>query len=168
MDLLVSIRTALSDLRRQTKEKHQRHYSVGDLLSDRWETALGYGFGKGTSCYDNVLILGEVTVGKDCWIGPNVILDGSGGLSIGDHVDICAGVQIYSHHTVRRATSGGVEPIEYGSTQIGSRVYVGPQAVISMGVSIGDGAIVGAMSFVNRNVPAGARVWGIPAAERAE
>jgi acetyltransferase-like isoleucine patch superfamily enzyme len=32
-----------------------------------------------------------------------------------------------------------------------------------MGVTIGDGAVIGAMSFVNRDVPAGARAWGTPA-----
>jgi acetyltransferase-like isoleucine patch superfamily enzyme len=168
MDLLTTLRALLSDLRQQTWEKHKRHISVGDLLTDRWETARYHGFGEGTSCYDNVLILGSVTVGKNCWIGPNVILDGSGGLSIGDHVDICAGVQIYSHSTVRRATSGGIDPIEYAPTRIGSRAYIGPQSVIQKGVTIGDDVIIGAMSFVNRDVPTGAKAWGIPAVVRAE
>jgi acetyltransferase-like isoleucine patch superfamily enzyme len=51
----------------------------------------------------------DVTVGKNCWIGPNVILDGSGGgLFIGDYVDISAGVHIYTHDTVKRAISGAL------------------------------------------------------------
>jgi acetyltransferase-like isoleucine patch superfamily enzyme len=53
-------------------------YQSGDLLTDRRGIARDYGFGSGTSCYDNVLILGDVTVGKHCWIGPNVILKGVG------------------------------------------------------------------------------------------
>jgi acetyltransferase-like isoleucine patch superfamily enzyme len=166
MDLLGPIRTLLSDLRREMREKHRRHVSTGDLLSDRWETARNHGFGEGTSCYDNVLILGAVRVGKNCWIGPNVVLDGSGDLSIGDHVDISAGVQIYTHSTVRRALSGGTEPIDYASTRIGSRVYIGPQSVIEKGVTIGDDVIIGALSLVNHNVPAGTKVWGAPAKPR--
>jgi acetyltransferase-like isoleucine patch superfamily enzyme len=166
MELLAAIRALLSDLRREMREKHRRHVPTGDLLSDRWETARSYGFGEGTSCYDNVLILGAVSVGKNCWIGPNVVLDGSGGLSIGDHVDISAGVQIYTHSTVRRALSGGTEPIDHAPTRIGSRVYIGPQAVIEKGVSIGDNVIIGAMSLVNRDIPAGSKVWGIPARPR--
>jgi UDP-3-O-[3-hydroxymyristoyl] glucosamine N-acyltransferase len=79
-----SIRALIADLRREMREKLRRHVSVGDLLTDRWEIARDYGFGEGTSCYDNVLILGDVKVGKHCWIGPNVILDGQGGLTIGD------------------------------------------------------------------------------------
>jgi acetyltransferase-like isoleucine patch superfamily enzyme len=108
-----------------------------------------------------------VTVGKNCWIGPNVILDGSGGgLSIGDYVDISAGVHIYTHNTVNRAISGGVAGVEYAPTRIGSRVYIGPQSVIQKGITIGDRVVIGAMSLVNRDVPSDSRVWGIPAASR--
>ena len=166
MDVLAEIRALLAKLRREMQEKYRRHVSTGDLLSDRWETARHLGFGEGTSCYDNVLVLGDVSVGKHCWIGPNVVLDGSGGLTIGDHVDVCAGSQIYTHSTVRRAVSGGKEPVTYAPTRLGSQIYIGPQTVIAMGVTIGDGAIVGTMSLVDRDVPAGAKVWGIPARPR--
>ena len=164
MLLLEEIHTLINRLRREKREQYQRHVSVGDLLTDRWEIARDYGFGEGTSCYDNVLILGNVTVGRNCWIGPNVILDGSGGeLSIGDYVDISAGVHIYTHHTVRRALSGGVAPVEYAPTRIGSRVYIGPQSIIQKGITIGDGVVIGAMSLVNRDVSSNTKVWGIPA-----
>ena len=66
------------------KINHNRSLSLGDYMNDRWERAEKEGFGKGTSVYDNVLILGDVKVGKHCWIGPNVVLDGSGGLEIGE------------------------------------------------------------------------------------
>ena len=33
--------------------------------------------------YDSVLVIGDVQVGKNTWIGPFVVLDGSGGLEIG-------------------------------------------------------------------------------------
>lgn len=163
MDILAAFQALLSDLRKEKREKYQRHVSVGDLLTDRWEVAREHGFGAGTSCYDNVLILGNVTVGKHCWIGPNVVLDGSGGLSIGDYVDICAGVQIYSHDTVRRVQSGGVDPIDYAPTRIGSRVFIGAQTVIQKGIVIGDNVVIGALSFVNADIATGTKVYGAPA-----
>ncbi|WP_416897829.1 MAG: acyltransferase [Minwuia sp.] len=144
-------------------ERFERSVSFGDAFTDRWERAARAGFGEGTSVYDNVLILGDVTVGKHVWIGPNCILDGSGGLVIGDHCSISAGVQIYTHHTVRKATSMGAEPIDHAPTRIGSGVYIGPNSVIQMGVTIGDRAVIGALSFVNRDVPEGGRVGGSPA-----
>jgi acetyltransferase-like isoleucine patch superfamily enzyme len=166
--LLDSFKQILKELRLEMLTKFKRHVSLADLLTDRWETAKFYGFGEGTSCYNNVLILGNVVVGKNTWIGPNVILDGSGDLTIGDYVSISSGVQIYTHHTVDWSVSLGKEPIKRKPTKIGSGVYIGPNSVVQMGVTIGDGAAIGAMSFVNRDVPAGAKFFGIPARSHAE
>tara|TARA_Y100001935_G_C17260672_1_gene486198 strand:+ start:332 stop:817 length:486 start_codon:yes stop_codon:yes gene_type:complete len=143
----------IKKLRSKIYEKYNRHVSIQDLLSDRWETAKFYGFGEGTSCYNNVLILGDVTVGKNCWIGPNVILDGTGGLTIGDNVDISAGVHIYTHHTIDKATLKGDQKIKTMSTEIGSNVYIGPNSVLQMGISIGAESVIGALSFVNKDIP---------------
>ena len=163
MDLLEQLQLLQDELLRQTQERFQRTLPFGDLVGDRWAKAKFLGFGEGSSCYDNVLVLGDVKVGKHTWIGPNVILDGSGGLEIGDYCSISAGVQIYTHHTVRWATTLGQAEAERRPTRIGSGVYLGPQAVVQMGVTIGDRAVIGALSFVNRDIPAGARAWGVPA-----
>lgn len=160
MDLKDDLQSLLRELRYSMKNKFNRHVSVQDLLTDRWETAKFYGFGEGTSCYNNVLIIGDVKVGKNTWIGPNVILDGSGGLEIGDYVSISAGVQIYTHNTVDWSTSLGKEPIEKEATKIGDGVYLGPNSIIQMGTTIGDRAIVGAMSFVNKKIPDEGKWYG--------
>ena len=164
--LLNTIKQAIKVLRLEKFRKFKRHVSICDLLSDRWETARFYGFGEGTSCYNNVLILGNVTVGKNTWIGPNVILDGSGDLTIGDYVSISSGVQIYTHQTVDWSVSLGEKPVKKMATRVGNGVYIGPNSVVQMGVTIEDGAIIGAMSFVNKDVPAGGRYFGIPAVSR--
>jgi acetyltransferase-like isoleucine patch superfamily enzyme len=119
--------------------------------------------GKGTSCYDNMLVIGDVRVGRHTRVGPNVVLDGSGGLVIGDYCSISAGVGIYTHHTVKWATTMGRAEPERAPTSVGHGVYIGPNSVIQMGVTIGDRAVIGALSFVNRDVPAGGRVYGTPA-----
>lgn len=149
-------------LRKYKLIKYKRHVSLGDLIFDREETAKFLGFGDGSTCYDNVLVIGDVKVGKNTWIGPNVILDGSGGLEIGDHVSISAGVQIYSHHTVERSNSLGKAPTKLGKTIIGDGVYIGPNSIIQLGVRIGNSSIVGALSFVNRDVPPNSKAYGAP------
>lgn len=162
-EFIAQLRAAYRHLQARKREEFRRHVAFGDLISERAEIAAAYGFGDGTTCYDNVLILGDVTVGRHSWIGPNVILDGQGGLVIGDYVSVSAGVQIYTHDTVAWSTSRGAQPMVKSPTRIGSGVYIGPNSVIERGVTIGDGAVIGAMSFVNADVPAGARAWGVPA-----
>lgn len=163
-DLAVSV---LDLLRDRLRANHHRILPVGDLLSDRWEKARYLGFGEGSSIYDSSLVFGDVRVGVNTWIGPFTILDGSGGgLTIGDHCSISAGVQIYTHDSVERALSGGVAPLSKAPVSIGSRCYLGPNAVIAKGVHIGDGCVVGAHSLVLEDVPTGVRVFGSPAKPR--
>jgi acetyltransferase-like isoleucine patch superfamily enzyme len=157
------LREIYEKLRDRMKRQFSRTVSFADYFTDRWERARYEGFGEGTSVYDNVLILGEVKVGRNTWIGPNVILDGKGGLAIGDYCSISASVQIYTHDTVRWSTSLGKADIEYKPTLIGNGVYIGPGAIVQMGVKIGDQAVIGALSLVNRDVPERARAYGIPA-----
>ena len=52
-----------------------------------------------------------------------------------------------------------------GDTVIGSDVWIGYEAVILQGVTIGDGAIVGTRAVVTRDVPPYAVVGGVPARE---
>ena len=132
------IQTLLTSLRIRMKAQHNRHVSTGQLLYDRWELARDYEFGEGTSVYDDVLILGDVRVGKDCWIGPSVILDGSGGLQIGDYVDIGAGAHLYSHNTIQRALTGHAAPVFYNATRVGHCCFIAPNTVIAAGTVLAD------------------------------
>jgi len=144
-------------------KNYNRSLPFADILFDRWERAKLLGFGEDTSIYDNCVILGNVKVGKNTWIGPNTVLDGSGELTIGNNCSISAGVQIYSHDSVKWATSGGVDKYEYGQTNIGNNCYVAPNVIIAKGVALGDGCIVGANSFVNSSFSAGRKIAGNPA-----
>jgi len=149
-------------LRTFTKQKWNRFLPLADHLSDRWKKAEALGFGPGASIYDSALVLGDVRVGEKTWIGPNTVLDGSGGLEIGAFCSISAGVQIYSHDAVGWSLSGGKKPIERASTRIGSRCYIGPNAIISRGITIGDGCVIGANSLVTQDIPSGSKAFGTP------
>lgn len=48
-------------------------------------------------------------------------------------------------------------------TTIGNDVWIGSQSIIRQGVTIGDGAVIGCNSFVNKDVPSYAIVVGSPA-----
>ena len=161
-DLLNQLRTFWQDRRQQVNAEFNRHLPFGDYIVDRWAKAEALGFGKGASVYDSAHVFGDVSVGDDSWIGPFTILDGSGGLSIGNNCSISAGVQIYSHDTVQWAISGGEAKAEKAPTRIGNNCYIGPNAVIAKGVTIGDGCIIGAGSLVLHDIPAGSKAHGTP------
>lgn len=150
-------------LRKIKLEDYRRFVSIGDLLSERSTNAQQLGFGEGSSCYDNVLVLGNVTVGENTWIGPNVILDGSGDLKIGNFVTISAGVQIYTHNSRQKNQTNGRKPIERSSTEIGDGVYIGPNAIIEMGTTIGAYSTIGSLSLVRGIFPPNSKIYGIPA-----
>jgi acetyltransferase-like isoleucine patch superfamily enzyme len=144
------------------RQRWQRSLPAGEYLVDRWERARELAFGEGASIYDSAIVIGSVSVGANTWIGPWVMLDGSGGLSIGSNCSISAGAQIYTHDSVGWATSGGEKPIERAATRIGNRCYLGPNVIVAKGVSIGDGCVIGANSLVLHDIPSGAKAWGTP------
>jgi acetyltransferase-like isoleucine patch superfamily enzyme len=104
-----------------------------------------------------------VQVASGTWIGPNVILDGSGGLRIGSGCDVSAGVQIYTHDTVERVLTEGTAEIARSPVTIEDHCHIGAGAVIARGVTIGHHSVIGACAFVNRDVPAFSVAIGVPA-----
>lgn len=150
---------------RQTEINEQwvRTLPFADYVVDRWEKARILGFGKRSSIYDSSIVIGDVNVDEHTWIGPFTLLDGSGGLTIGSYCSISTGVQIYSHDTTKWAISGGTAPYEYAPTTIENNCYIGPNTIISKGVTIGEGSIIGANSYVDHSWPKGSRIAGNPA-----
>lgn len=160
--ILHFIAQSLKKRRKEVKNKWNRVLPIGDYVSDRHEKAIFLGFGVGTTIYDSSLVFGEVRVGRNTWIGPFTVLDGTGVLTIGDNCSISAGVQIYTHDTVQWAISGGSMEIDKSPTIIESNVYLGPNVVVQRGVKIGSGSVIGANSFVNKNLPPNSKGWGNP------
>ncbi|WP_104722763.1 acyltransferase, partial [Helicobacter mesocricetorum] len=157
-----------SFLQYQKKVAYNRVLPLSEYFNDRVKKAKKLGWGEGSSCYDNVYIFGDVRVGRHTFVGPFCVLDGSGGLEIGSSCSISAGVHIYTHNSVKWAFSGGKESYEYAPVIIEDDCYIGPNAVITQGVKISKGAVVGACSFVNCDVPSFTKVAGIPAKKIGE
>lgn len=101
----------------------------------------------------------DVHLSPACRIGPGLYVGHHGGVWInpearlGSCCNIAQGVII----GVAGAGSGGRAPV------IGDRVWIGPHAVVTGGVRVGDEAVVGANTLVVADVPPRAVVVGVPA-----
>jgi len=103
-------------------------------------------------------------IGKGVFIGNDVIIDYDYAflLEIGDGAVISARTIIEFHDSCLPNVLGRAKA-KIGKVKIGNRAYIGVNSVLLAGVQIGDGAIVGACSLINRDIPGG-EVWGgIPA-----
>lgn len=113
-------------------------------------------------------VVGKPKIGKDTWIGAFTVIDGSGGLSIGDNCDISAGAQIYTHSTVKRCLNKNLSDAEHeidkSPVTIGSNVHIGAGAIILKGCTIGDQCIIAAGAVLKEHtiVKSKSVVVGVP------
>ena len=103
---------------------------------------------------------GELRVGDRTYVGHDVHLHALDPVTIGSDCVIADGVFVGSsdHDRDDRHRVHGTGPIS-----IGDRVFLGQRCVVLGGVTIGDGATVGAHAVVTKDVAAGQTVVGIPA-----
>lgn len=157
-------REAYESREKELMQVYHRSLPFQDAMFDREERARKLGFGKGATIYNSALVYGDVTVGEGTWIGPYVLLDGSGGgIRIGSTCSISAGVHIYTHDTVAWALSGGRQAYRRKPVKIGNCCYIGPHSTVTAGVVIGDRCLVATNSLVKEDVPQGTIVGGTPA-----
>lgn len=124
----------------------------------------------------------SVVVGRGTYGTPEIVGAFSEKLTIGSFVSIASGVKIImvNHESTAVSTypfrnvdwlKKEFRPIQYpdvhasskGPVQIGNDVWLGNSAVILPGVSIGDGAVIGAQAVVNKSIPPYAVAVGNPA-----
>jgi len=86
-------------------------------------------------------------------IGAFTYLNAKYGIEIGQAVQIGSHCSIYSISTIDG---------KRGKVVIGRNARIGSHSVIMPGVKIGANTVVGAMSFVNRNLPANVIAFGCP------
>ena len=104
-----------------------------------------------------------VRIGRDVEIGYLVMIDNlyPENVTIKSGATVTYGCTVLAHDASHRYARGGKEIVK--ETVIGQRAFIGVNSTILPGVSVGDSAIVGAGSVVNKNVPAGSTVGGVPA-----
>lgn len=110
---------------------------------------------------------GGISIGRGSYVGPRCVLFGMGGLEIGAQVMIAPGAVVSTVEHPHRDTSRPMyeQPRIYAAIVIEDDVYIGSNAVVTPGVRVGRGAVVGAGAVVTRDVAPYALVIGVPARE---
>lgn len=154
----------MSSRRDEMRSKFNRVLPSGEYIFNRFDKAAYLNCGENSSIYDTSVIMGDVEVGENVWIGPYTLLEGiNGRLRIGNYVSIDAGVMIYTHDSTKAYVSGGRVPVEKGDVTIGDNTVIGTMTMIGCNVSIGDHCVIGAHSFVNNDIPDHCIAAGVPA-----
>lgn len=102
---------------------------------------------------------GKIVIGDNVIIGEDVLLDGRTGLYIGNNVNFSSNVSVYSlqhdYNSPFFEAVGGIVVIE-------DNAWISCNSVILPGVTVHEGAVVGAMCLVNKDVPEYTLVGGVP------
>ena len=104
----------------------------------------------------------NITIGKDVFINSGCHFQDQGGIEIGDGA-------LIGHNVVLATINHDLNPKEnrknhYAPIRIGAHVWIGSNATVLPGVTIGDWAVVAAGgAVVTRDVPAMTVVGGVPA-----
>ena len=109
--------------------------------------------------------LNEMVIGANTWIGQGCFLHSAGGIEIGSCVGIGPGVKILTsaHRDDRVDLPIMHQALVFGRVVLADGCDVGVGAILLPGVTIGEGAVVGAGSIVSRDVPPFGVVAGNPA-----
>lgn len=102
-------------------------------------------------------------IGKNCRILTKNWPSESYLITIGDDVDVTAGVHIHTHGGARVARKKYPEFDVFGKVEIKNGAYIGSGSHIMPGVIVGEGALVAAGSVVTKSVPDNTVVGGNPA-----
>ncbi|HEY6787296.1 MAG TPA: hypothetical protein VI365_08290 [Trebonia sp.] len=107
-----------------------------------------------------------VTIGDGCQIAPDVLINPTEPVMIGDEVGISAQVAIWTHgyhagHPVRDGHAAA-----FAGVEVASGAWLGFRVTLLPGVAVGEGTIVAATSTVTRPLPAGVLAAGVPATVR--
>jgi len=142
------------------------------VLSNRFLEWVSRGW-IGCSIPESSVVRGFTLIDKDCLIGEHVFINRFCEITcatIGNYSSVGSGVRIgsgehdFSLFSTSSIITGHVaEDLTTKPCVIGNDVWIGTQAFVKRGVTIGDGAVIGAHAVVTKNVPDFAVVVGNPA-----
>lgn len=121
--------------------------------------------GDNTFIAADCVLHGPITLGRNVSINHHVTLDGGrSGIQIGDDTRIAAYVCAYAfNHGMDTDEPIRDQPVTSTGIHIGQDVWIGANAGIVDGVTIGDGAVIGMGSMVTKAVVPYTKVAGNPA-----
>lgn len=106
-----------------------------------------------------------IRVGRSFSINSGAMIDGRGGVTIGDYVMIGPNVVVISSDHDFQQTEVPMATLDHvmAPVTIGNDVWIGAHAVITAGVTIGNGTLVSAGAVVTKDVADYQIVGGVPA-----
>lgn len=127
-----------------------RKFSLGD-----------YSVIESFSCINNAV--GDVIIGDHTRIGlHNTVI---GPVTIGSHVNLAQGITItaLNHNFEDKEKFIDEQGINTTPVTIGNDIWIGANAVVLPGVTIGDHSVIAAGAVVTKNIPSHSLVAGVPA-----
>ncbi|HYW96770.1 MAG TPA: acyltransferase [Bacteroidales bacterium] len=110
-----------------------------------------------------------IRIGKNTTVGYYNMIFSSEKIEIGDNCLIAPFVYIVdSNHQIHSGTLINQQENTTAPVKIGNDVWIASHVTILKGVTIGDGAVIGAHSLVNKDVPPNSVVGGVPAKQIGE
>lgn len=107
----------------------------------------------------------NISIGNNSTITNHCIVDGRGGLTIGDDVMVgFESIVITMTHRYRDPeTPIRLQGFETAPIKIGNDVWIGARVIILPGVTIEDGAVIAAGAVVTHDIPSCVIAGGVPA-----
>lgn len=105
----------------------------------------------------------NLTIGENAHIGRLVLVDLADQVIIGEDATVAMGATILTHQDIGDRPLAARYPRKTASTVIGAGAYIGANATILCGCSIGERAVVGAGAVVIAPVEAETVAVGVPA-----
>lgn len=153
--IILDIKIAIADYFR--KKKQRKLYNNMKLVGKNVYISPGY----------QISSTHNIEIGNNVWIGRNCVIAGEGGLIIESGTILSHNIEIWTQN--HRYEAKDLESIPYDAefikktVHICENVWIGSKVIILPGITIGEGAVIGAGTVVTKDVPSCAVVGGNPA-----